>query len=530
MQKLKLFALIGFLVFIEVPKIKAEVKLAKIFADNMMLQRDQPIKVWGVASPGKKVKITISGNEVEVTVGLDGKFLGQLPAIDKGENLELIVKEENTLTIKNIIVGDIWICSGQSNMEFRLGAMRPIAADEIDSADFPKIRYFIVGGGALPYPQSEVGGGPWIICTPKTASNVTAVGFFFAREIHRKTQVPIGLLDCNWGGTQIEPWIPREGLLLVPELKSTLDKIESEYKVWLSSVPKMAEEAEKWASVAREAVKSNSLVPVTPVFQGPPGYNVRDYWTNIYNGKVLPIINFPIKGAIWYQGESNGGQGDAYYYKMQALIGGWRAVWKQGNFPFYFVQLANFQEPNDNPAGGDGWTKTRSAQFDSLKIPNTGMAVALDIGESKDIHPRDKLNVGLRLSRWALARDYGDKDLVASGPLYKEMKIEGSIIKLSFDYVGTGLMVGKKPTLESKDWRDQASEDTGGKLKRFAIAGADKVWVWADAVIEGQSVLVSSPKVLSPVAVRYAFSHNPAGANLYNKEGLPASSFRTDNW
>lgn len=530
MRNLLICLTVNLFVFLSNCALKADVKLAKIFSDNMMIQRDKPIKVWGTASPGGQVKISLGGKEVEVTANNEGKFIGQLPAIDKGEGLELIASEQNTISVKNIIVGDIWFCSGQSNMEYKLGSMRVIAAEEIDTADFPKIRYFVVGGPATPYPQTEVVGGPWVICTPKTISNVSAVGFFFGREIHRKTQVPIGLIDSSWGGTSIEPWIPKEGLSLVPELKGAIDKIDSEYKAYLASVPKMADEAEKWAGLAREAIKANGKIPLAPVIHGPPGYNARDYWSNIYNGKVFPIINFPIKGAIWYQGESNGGQGDVYYHKMMALIAGWRAVWNQGDFPFYFVQLANYQDPNDNPAGGDGWSKTRSAQLDSLKIPNTGMAVILDIGEAKDIHPRDKLNVGLRLSRWALARDYGEKDLVVSGPLYKEMKMEGSSIRLSFDHVGTGLMVGKKATIESKDWREPASEDKESKLKRFAIAGADKVWHWADAVIDGQTVVVSSPKVPAPIAVRYAFSHNPFGANLYNKEGLPASSFRTDNW
>ena len=244
----------------------------------------------------------------------------------------------------------------------------------------------------------------------------------------------------------------------------------------------------------------------------------------LYNGMINPVVPYGIKGAIWYQGESNGGEGDSYYHKMRALIGGWRKVWNQGDFPFYHVQLANWQKPNDNPAGGDGWAKVRMAQLQSLQIPNTGMAVSIDIGDAADIHPKNKFDVGERLALWALRDNYGKKDLVVSGPLYKSMKVDGNKIRVSFDHAGSGLMVGKK------DGRNPTVEDKGGKLKRFAIAGEDKKWVWADAVIDGAAVVVSSPDVAKPVAVRYAFTMNPEGCNLYNKEGLPASPFRTDEW
>jgi sialate O-acetylesterase len=227
---------------------------------------------------------------------------------------------------------------------------------------------------------------------------------------------------------------------------------------------------------------------------------------------------------LWYQGESNGNEGASYLYKLRVLIGGWRKLWGQGDFPLYVVQLPNFQQANDNPAGGDGWAKIREAQLKALAIPNTGVIITIDVGEPGNIHPKNKFDVGERLARWAVAKDYGKKDLVYSGPLYKGMKVEGNKVRISFDHVGSGLMVGKKegrrPTEEVKD----------GQLKRFAVAGADKKWVWADAVIEKDTVVVSSPDVPNPVAVRYAFSGNPEGCNLYNKEGLPASPFRTDDW
>jgi sialate O-acetylesterase len=247
----------------------------------------------------------------------------------------------------------------------------------------------------------------------------------------------------------------------------------------------------------------------------------------MYNAMIHPIVRFPIKGVLWYQGESNGGEGVSYYDKMRALIGGWRKQWGQGDFPFYFVQLANFQAVSEDPAGGNGWAKLREAQTKALAVPDTGMAVIIDtvpFAERDDIHPKNKYDVGLRLARWALGRDYGQRQLEVSGPLFKALKIEGNEAHLAFDHTGSGLMVGKKVS------REPTVENKGDKLKRFAIGGADKKWFWAEAVIEGKTVTVSSPEVKEPVAVRYAYQMNPDGANLYNREGLPASPFRSDDW
>jgi len=347
-------------------------------------------------------------------------------------------------------------------MEMSLGQCLG-AADDIKAADLPKIRHIKINKVESAKPEADAPvAGPWQVCSPATAGGFTAAGFYFAREIQQKTKVPIGIIDDNWGGTRIEPWI-------------------------------------------------------APESGGSSG---------IYNAMVHPLLPLPIKGALWYQGESNGDEGDTYYDKMKALIGGWRTQWKQGDFPFYYVQLANFQAVSEEPAGGNGWAKLREAQTKSLTLPNTGMAVILDtvpLAEAGDIHPKNKYDVGMRLARWALAHDYGQK-LEVSGPLFKVLKIEGGKVRLAFDHFGSGLMVGKK------EGRNPAVEDKQGKLKRFAIAGADKKWFWADAVIVDNTVTVSSPDVKEPVAVRYAYQMNPDGANLYNREGLPASPFRTDAW
>ncbi|MEI7908262.1 MAG: sialate O-acetylesterase [Verrucomicrobiota bacterium] len=442
----------------------ADVRLPKIFTDDMMLQRDLPLHVWGWADAGEAVSVTLAGKSATTKTADSGTWSLELPAVKAGENLELTVHGNNSLTLKNIIIGDLWVCSGQSNMEMTLGGCLG-AADDIKTADLPKIRRIKFNHVQSATPESDAPTAtPWQVCTPQTAANFTAVGFYFARDIQQKTGVPIGIIDDNWGGTAIEPWVPTAGTA---------------------------------------------------------------GWSSMFNAMIHPIVALPIKGALWYQGESNGGEGDTYYEKMRSLIGGWRQQWHQGDFPFYFAQLANFQAVSDDPAGGNGWAKLRDAQTKSLTIPNTGMAVITDtvpLAERDDIHPKNKVDVGLRLARWALARDYGQKSLEVSGPLFKTLTIEGGKARLAFDHTGAGLMVGKKAG------RTPAAEAPGEKLQRFAIAGADKKWFWADAVIDGNTVTVSSPEVKEPVAVRYAFQMNPDGANLYNRDGLPASPFRSDTW
>jgi len=449
----------------------ADVRLPKFFTDHMVLQRGLPVRVWGWADPGEPVSATLAGRSASAKADTQGQWSLELPAGKAGDNLELQVKGKNHLTLRNILIGDLWVCSGQSNMEMSLGQC--LEADkDIKAANLPKIRRIKINlvQSGKPEPDAPVTTG-WQECSPETAGAFTAVGFYFAREIYKKSHVPIGIIDCNWGGTRIEPWL-----------------------------------------------SPNSANAAGQPFDGMSG---------IYNAMVNPLVRLPIKGALWYQGESNGEEGDTYFEKMRALIGGWRKQWGQGDFPFYFVQLASFQGVTEEPAGGNGWAKLREAQLKSLTIPNTGMAVIIDtvpLAAKDDIHPKNKFDVGVRLARWALARDYEQKTMEPSGPLFKVLKIEGDKARLAFDHVGKGLMVGKK------DGRNPATEDKKGKLRRFAIAGADKKWYWADAVIVNNTLTVTAPEVKAPVAVRYAYQMNPDGANLYNRDGLPASPFRTDDW
>ena len=468
----------------------AEVRLPAVFADHMVLQRDLALPVWGWAAPGEKVTVTLGKTSAKTTADANGNWQVKLRASKANSTpQDLVIAGENTVTITDVLVGDVWLCSGQSNMEMELGSCQ--APEDIAAANLPNLRQIKVELRALAKPATNVVG-RWTVCTPATASHFTAVGFYFARRVQQEVGVPIGLLSDNWGGTRIEPWTPPCGFEMEPTLTNLL------------------------AGISQRAQAASTNATNLVVNAGTPA--------GIYNAMIHPVAPYGIKGALWYQGESNGGEGEEYYHKMRALIGGWRRVWNQGEFPFYFVQVANWQQPNDNPAGGDGWAKVRQAQTQSLQIPKTGMAVIIDIGEAVDIHPKDKFDVGERLARWALHDDYGQKKLEVSGPIYKSIKIKDGKATLSFDHLGAGLMVGlkdgRKPTAEAKD----------GKLARFAIAGADKKWFWADAVIDGRTVVVSSSSVPEPVAVRYAFSMNPAGCNLYNKNGLPASPFRTDNW
>jgi len=520
----------------------ADVTLNGLFTDHMVLQRDIPVSVNGMAEPGEKVTVTFAlrqgsidfaqdrsgqaSQEKSATADKDGKWSVKLDAMKATTNsVAMTVTGKNKITLNDIVIGDVWVCSGQSNMEFGMGGCnRP---DDIKDANIPLMRQFYVQKHPSSFPLKEVKSS-WTVCTSQSAAGFTAVGFYFGRKLQQDTGVPIGLINSAWGGTAIEPWCSSEGLASIPELakeKENLDKQIKEYRDRLAStLPKI----EAYIAEVRKALSNNSDIPAPVEFPAHPISNSGPGgWQCLYNGMINPLINFGIKGAIWYQGESNGGEGDSYFQKKRALIGGWRKAWNIGEFPFYFVQLANFQNPSENPEGGDGWAKVRMAQFKTLTIPNTGMAVAIDladIGNAGDIHPKNKRDVGERLALWALAKDYGKKDLVYSGPLYKEIKIEGDKARIIFDSVGSGL------TIATKKGYDPMVKNPQGKLQKFAVAGEDKKWVWADAVIEGKTVVVSSPSVPKPVAVRYAFSMNPDGCNLYNNEGLPASPFRTDEW
>jgi len=481
--------------------LSAEVKLPNIIGNDMVLQRDMPVPIWGWADKGEKVTVSFGGETKSVVADGKGKWMVKLsPLKAKEAPAKMTIGGNNKITLDNILVGEVWICSGQSNMEWSIRSSMN-AKEEIAASNHPVIRLFNVPGHKVhPKPQERLAiPSDWKVCNPDTSSNFSAVGYYFGRRLLKELDVPVGLIGSNWGGTRIEPW-------------TTLDGFES--------VSELSKEAEKVKSYKAD----------TKVGGGSP--------SAIYNQMVHPLAPFAMRGAIWYQGESNGGEHMSYYHKKHALVNGWRKIFQNDELGFYWVQLANFRKPNvrvvqdpkkefSNPAGGDGWAKIREAQTKALDIRHTGMAVAIDLADAhnpNDIHPRNKQDVGGRLAQWALHQTYGKKELVPTGPLYKGHKIKGSEVHLSFDHVGKGLMVGKKTKLEP------TAEVKDGKLEHFSIAGEDKKWVWADATINGDTVVVSSKEVKKPVAVRYGFTMNPGNANLYNKDGIAASPFRTDDW
>ncbi len=630
----------------------ADVRLPHIFGDHMVLQQGRPIPVWGWAEAGEKVTVTIEGNTASVAADAEGRWMVKLPALKAGGPCELTVKGNNTITCTDVLIGEVWICSGQSNMEWPVSQTNN-AEQEIANADLPQIRHFDVANTTAFTRQRDCNGA-WSVCSPQTVPGYTAVGFYFGRYLHKQLNVPIGLVNTSWGGTVAEAWTRAEALSTLPDFAGTLEQIEKvakdpekvtrEYQKQLADWNASVEKADKgsgsaglkWAEpsldisdwkdmelpqlwetvigdidgviwfrktfkapeswqgkelvvelgaiddedvtflngkkigettgegsynkprqykVAADIVRTGDNVvavraydyllnggfsgksdqmKVYPVGQPEKAVSLAGAWkykialdlatlpprprppislenpnspTVLYNAMIAPLVPYGIRGAIWYQGESNADRAQQYQVLFPTMIRNWRSDWGQGDFPFIFVQLANFMKVREDPSDSS-WARLREAQLMTLSLPNTGMAVIIDIGQADDIHPRNKQDVGKRLALWALANIYG-KTVVYSGPLFKYMDIVGNQAVIHFDHVGAGLV--------AKD----------GPLKGFAIAGKDGRFVWADARIEGDALIVSSDKVAQPAAVRYAWADNPV-CNLYNKDGLPASPFRTD--
>ena len=635
----------------------ADVRLPAIIGDNMVLQQAVKAPIWGWAEPGEDVTVKASWQEspVQAKAGRDGKWMAKIDTPKAGGPYEITIKAKNTITLKNVLVGEVWIASGQSNMEFAVNRTNN-SRQEIADARYPNIRLFTVKKKVSAVPQSDCVG-EWQVCGPNTISEFSAVAYFFGRELHGKLNVPVGLIHTSWGGTPAEAWTRAEALgsladfkgvsQQIKEVQANPEKLQKEYdqallewtkkfnaldagytgggRSWADvdvndtawagmDIPRLWETGglpdfdgvvwfRKVVQIPQDWVGRDMVLELGPIddeditfvngmrvggLEGPGYYDtVRKYklpataikaganviavrvldtggggglygkseqlkiypvakknevislagqWrykvgcdlksvpprprmplsldnqnspTVLYNAMLAPLIPYAIKGAIWYQGESNAGRAYQYRELFPAMIKCWRDDWGRGDFAFLFVQLANYMAASPEPVSSD-WAELREAQLMTLSLPNTGMAVVVDIGEANDIHPRNKQDVGRRLALWALVKNYGQK-LVYSGPIYKSMKIDGSKIILHFEHVGGGLVAA------------------GGPLKGFAVAGADRKFVWADAKIDGDSVVVSSEKVANPVAVRYAWANNPV-CNLYNKETLPASPFRTDDW
>jgi sialate O-acetylesterase len=486
----------------------ANVKLPAIISDNMVLQRGKKVPIWGWAEPGEKVSVKGSWEWFETSTKAkdNGKWMVKIQPPKAGGSYEIMIKGNNTITLKNILVGEVWICSGQSNMQMSVRSSAN-AEQEISAADYPKIRLFTVKRNVADKPQSDCEGN-WTMCSPETVPGFSAVAYFFGRELHQQLDVPVGLIHTSWGGTPAEAWTRRGVLESEPDCIPILQRFDEAMARYPEAKKKYDESLIEWKKAVEKAKAEGKKPPRRP---NPPfGPGNPHSPAGLYNAMIAPLIPYGIRGAIWYQGESNAGRAYQYRKLFPAMITNWREDWGQGKFPFLFVQLANFMAVDPEPVDS-AWAELREAQLMTLALPNTGMAVIIDIGEAKDIHPKNKQDVGKRLALWALAKTYG-KDLVYSGPIYKSMRTEGNKIILDFEHVGDGLVVGG-----------------GESLKGFAVAGADRKFVWADAKIEGNTVVVSSDEISEPVAVRYAWANNPV-CNLYNKEGLPASPFRTDDW
>lgn len=622
----------------------AQVRLPKLIGDGMVVQRNKPVVIWGWASPREKISIQFHGQERKVTADKSGHWRVEFGPESAGGPYEMTIKGKNTITLSDILVGEVWVCSGQSNMEWPLRAARN-ADEEIKAARYPQIRQFLVQKAVSTVPEEDVKGGAWKACSPETAGDFTAVGYFFARAIYEEIDVPIGLINTSWGGTHSETWTSRAAFASSAEFKEMiagmpaidlnqmakqkrteqLARLKSMNIVlpatgvdeWKASsfdashwnemeLPSLWEERgfpdfdgvvwfRKSISLSADETAGAAILELGPiddsdetyingvrvgstlgkynedrVYRLPPGvlkagenviavrvddtgggggiYGKADqlklttgngtrhglagkwsfmveqvttsdavgpnsYPTLLFNAMLNPLLPARIAGVIWYQGESNAGRAYQYRTAFPLMINDWRTHWKEGDFPFYFVQLASFNAGFGTSEKGSTWAELREAQTMTLSLPHTGMAVTTDIGEANDIHPRNKQDVGKRLAALALKNDYG-KNVVCAGPSFKSMQAEGNKLRISFSDIGSGLMV----------------KDKYGYLKGFEVAGDDRKFHYAKAAIEGNDVIVVCDQVNAPVAVRFAWADNPEDANLFNKEGFPAVPFRSDTW
>lgn len=492
----------------------ADVKLPRILGDYMVLQRDMPIKIWGWANPGEKVTVIFGEQKVKTKANAGGEWLVKMPAMNRGNDLSMIIKGKNSIRLHHIAIGEVWLCSGQSNMEKPIGPRRgqhPVINYQLEIAEaiYPDIRLFHLQRNTSGLPLDDVKG-KWSPCSATSIRGFSAAAYFFGRELHKKLQVPVGIIESSWGGTRSEPWTPPCGFASVPELADYSAKIEEANIEYRESLSKKIVDFERWLKEAKKDLRKNKTGKAMPTMPD-HALNSPRQPTGLFNAMIHPLLNFAIRGATWYQGESNRGDGFFYRKKMEALINGWRTAWHIGDFPFYFVQIAPFRYTNkNNAADSTKLPEIWSAQLATLSVPNTGMVVTTDIADLYDIHPQNKQAVGKRLALWALTKTYKRGNSVCSGPLYKGMEIDGNKIAVSFDYAESGL--------SSRD---------GEPLNWFEIAGNDKNYVKAKAKIDGSRVIVENNAVPSPQYVRFAW-HELAVPNLINKEGLPASPFSSE--
>lgn len=466
-------------------RLYAEFRLSPVFGDNMVIQRGKEVKIWGWANKNDRIQLHFNGQIVNTKTNRQGEWTFLLkPMLSRGPYSMRIQCGDKVLDINNILVGDVWFCSGQSNMVWKVSNSNH-SEQEMAAAQYSSIRSFNVVRNIAFDPASEIKG-MWEVCSPETVGNFSAVAYFFARKLFQETNIPIGIINASWGGTEIEPWISGKSFEGLP------CEFKNHYNYTAETFPDSIKVRFKAGKVELAKIQPNSYPSV------------------LFNGMVSPFVKMAIKGVIWYQGENNAHakRSKDYYTLFPCMIRDWREQWGY-EFPFYWVQLANYK-PEDLFPEESFWAELRGAQHQALSLPNTGEAVTIDIGEANDIHPKNKQDVGLRLALIALNNTYGQKNIY-SGPVFKSMDTLRNKVILNFDHIGSGLMVKNKY----------------GYLQGFALAGVDRKFVWAKAYINKENqVVVYNDEIIKPVFIRYAWSDNPGDANLFNKEGLPASPFQ----
>ncbi|WDE98885.1 sialate O-acetylesterase [Lentisphaera profundi] len=527
--------LLAIIIFISTMSVSwGAIELPAVFSDGAVLQCDKELPIWGWGKAGEKVAVSFANQSETSEVKPDGSWMVKLKPIKPSyeKHIILIKVGAESLELKNILVGEVWFCSGQSNMLYTLGAVSNKTKDqgyesvleymrkEKDTAKDEFLRHIKVPNVASVLESKRNFTGNWISSAPENNSEFTAVGYFFAKEIRKHLDCPVGLLNCSWGGKRIDPFIPPS------QLKSPgYDQMLATIKKQVENYDLKDEQAKLKKALANFKTEGKSAreIRLSQPRMRPSPNSASNTAGAIYNGMTHPLVPYAIRGMLWYQGESHNHSKPATYGGLlKKLIAGLRAEWGQGDFPVYFCQIANLTASSSKPATKkNSWVTISNQQRLSMKIPNTGMAVLNDIGQVKDIHPLNKLDVGKRLSKWALNKTYGFTEIVASGPLYQSSEQKAKSIIIKFDYPGSGLMIGKKHLLEPV-------KPLNVPLGGFEICGEDKVWTYAEAKIISQNeVEVSHQSIDKPLAVRYAWQQNPANANLYNKEGLPSSLFST---
>lgn len=475
--------------------IQADVRLPNIFTNSMVLQRGQLNPVWGKADPGESITVHIGTQSKSATADEQGNWKVTLDPMQVGKPLELVVQGNNEIRITDVLVGEVWICSGQSNMQWSVNASNNVALEKA-SANYPQIRMINFPQVGVQEPIWSHDDRKWMVCNPQNVGGFSAVGYFFARQLHQTLGVPVGMINNAWGGSACEAWINRDTLAAEPQFKPLLERWQANEERFanLEQKAERTEEENKQLGGLRNQMRGNSRP------------------SNIYNGVLKSHLGYGIQGAIWYQGESNAGRAYQYRELFPLMISSWREEWGEGDFPFYWVQLADFMAENNEPMDS-AWAELREAQTMTMaKLPNTGQAVIIDIGEGKDIHPRNKVDVGMRLARWALANEYG-LQIPFRSPEYQSMETSGNQIILSFANVNGG-------------WRPFDTNE----LKGFTIAGEDQKFVNATATLmKDGRIAVSAETISDPKSVRYGWANNPK-VNLYDRSDLPLTPFRTDDW